>query len=85
MDLDRSGWTQKDPDGLGRTQTVSDGPGQTQVDPDGPGWVPLGSTILMYIGANLQLVPGCHTLAASRFLIDEGRKLLLFKFLKMDK
>ena len=72
MDPDGPGRTWTDPDGPGQTRTDLGGPGRTRTDPDGPGWVPLGSSGFYYtdvfndrlLGANLQLVAGCHTLAA---------------------
>ena len=51
---------------------VWEGLAWTRTDPDGPGRTRLGSAGFYYtdvfndrlLGANLQLVPGCHTLAA---------------------
>ena len=71
-DLTRLAWTRTDPDGPGRTWTDPDGPGWVPLYSAGFLWVLLGSTGFYYtdvfndrlLGANLQLVPGCHTLAA---------------------
>ena len=72
IDPDGPGRTQTDPDGPGRTRMDPDRTGRTRTEPDGFHWVPLGSAGFYYtdvfndrlLGANLQLVPGCHTLAA---------------------
>ena len=56
----------------GRTRMDPDGPGRTRTDLDGPRWTWLGFAGFYYtdvfndrlLGAILQLVPGCYTLAA---------------------
>ena len=58
--------------GSGGFSMDPDGPGQTWMDPAGFCWVPLGFAGFYYtdvfndrlLGAILQLVPGCYTLAA---------------------
>ena len=58
-------------EGLAWTRTDPDGPGLTRTDLDGPGRTRLGSIGFYYtdvfndrlLGAILQLVPGCYTLA----------------------
>ena len=67
MDPDR--WTQTDPVRPGQNP---DGPGWVPLGSTRFLWVPLGSSGFYYtdvfndrlLGANLQLVPGCYTLAA---------------------